>query len=199
MPKRNLKRKAPSEHKRYCWCTPFCGKKLTRQASRLHYKNLRRSQRDQMQDSETATESDDNLSSKSLAESLSGRGSPIYGSDDSNIQIEDVLLDKGDQRKYDDSEQESDLELKESSDNAKANPRPQDDIVSESEGGEEELAIDSDSEFDEWKDFDEENDAALSDEDKLQELEEILSAEEYAELWETRLYLISSRFVSFQI
>ena len=62
--------------------------------------------------------------------------------------------------------------------------------------GEEELASDnnSDSEFDEWKDFDEANEAALSDEEKLQEFEKILSAEEYAELWESRLYLILSRF-----
>jgi hypothetical protein len=63
MPKRNSKRKASPEHKRYCRCTgtPFCGKKLTRQARRLHYKNLRPSQRNKMQDSETATESDSDL------------------------------------------------------------------------------------------------------------------------------------------
>ena len=181
MPKRNLKRKAPPEHKRYCRCTPFCGKKLTQQARRLHYKNLRPSQHDEMQDSETATgtesESDEILYSESGRESVTS----INGSDD----IEDVLLDKGDPQHHWMEYDEQELE--------EANPGPQDDMASE---GEEELASDnnSDSEFDEWKDFDEANEAALSDEEKLREFEKILSAEEYAELWESRLYLILSRF-----
>jgi hypothetical protein len=174
MPKRNLKRKVPQEHKRYCRCTPFCGKKLTQQARRLHYKKLRPSQRDEMQDSETATEFDNNLSSES------GRGSPstsIYGSDDNDdIEDSDASLDQleGDhqhhQMEYDETE------LKDGSDN----------MVSEDDQ-EGFLGSDSESEFEDWKDFDEENETALSDEEKLEELEDILSSENYAELWQSRL------------
>jgi hypothetical protein len=200
MPKRKLKRKAPPEHKRYCWCTPFCGKKLTRQARRLHYKNLRSSQRDQIQDSETGTECDGILSLES------GRGSPttsirVYGSDD--FHVEDELLYPGDDEQdvvFEESSEKGEIEersnngkFEEPTENAKADPGPQDRDDISSEGGEEELlGSDCDSEFDEWKDFDEANEAALSDEERLKELEEILSDENYAELWESRLYLISS-------
>ena len=201
MRKQNLKRKAPPEHKRFCRCTPFCGKKLTRQARRLHYKNLQPSQRHKMQDSETATESDDNSSLESGRRSptpiygsddnssiKSGRRSstPIYGSDDS----EEPSIYQGDNQHQ--SMEYPEEELDESgSDYVEADyrPRSQDDMVSEE--GQEELASDSESEFDEWKDFDEVNEATLSDEEKLQELEEILSAEEYSELWKSRMFLTS--------
>ena len=85
---------------------------------------------------------------------------------------------------------EKDLELEEShgSDHTQANIGPQldDDMMPVVHD------IKSESEFDEWKDFDEVNEAALSDEEKLQEFEEILSAEEYTELWGSRMYLILS-------
>lgn len=44
------------------------------------------------------------------------------------------------------------------------------------------------SEFDAWKTFDEDSelDARVSDEEKLKELEDILTAEQYAQLWEDR-------------
>jgi hypothetical protein len=191
MPKQNLKRKAPPEEKKHCRCTPFCGKKLTQQARRLHYKNLRLSQRDEMQESETATESND--------QPKSGRASPtsINGSDDNENTSDSLVLGGKDhqlERHWmgNDSDEQ---QLEESSDNAKADPGPQDDRseVSECASGHEELTNDSesDSEFDEWKDFDEVNEGELSDGEKLQELEEFLSAGEYAELWESRLYLTS--------
>ena len=80
--------------------------------------------------------------------------------------------------------------FEEYSDNVKSQPRPEtpDDITSESEQ-EDLYGSECYSEFDEWKEFDETNEsAALTDEDRLQELEEILIDENYAELWESRLY-----------
>jgi hypothetical protein len=136
-----------------------------------------------MQDSETATEFDNNLSSES------GRGSPstsIYGSDDNDdIEDSDASLDQleGDhqhhQMEYDETE------LKDGSDN----------MVSEDDQ-EGFLGSDSESEFEDWKDFDEENETALSDEEKLEELEDILSSENYAELWQSRLCFLYIYFES---
>ena len=47
-----------------------------------------------------------------------------------------------------------------------------------------------DSEFDDWKAFDEEEEleAEHSDDDALREFEEMMGDEEYAELWSTRRY-----------
>ena len=49
---------------------------------------------------------------------------------------------------------------------------------------------DVDSEFDDWKAFDEEEEleAECSDEDALREFEEMMGDEEYTELWSTRWY-----------
>ena len=138
-----------------------------------------------MQDSETATESDSDL----IFESGS-RPTSIYGSHSDDIQV-DASADRD---KEDHQRHWMEYDQQELSDDAEADPRPQDDMVSDLEGGQEleELASDNESEFDEWKDFDEVNEAALSDEEKLQEFEEILGAEEYAELWASRLYLFLS-------
>ena len=294
MPKRPLKRKAPPEHKRYCWCTPHCGKKLTRQARRLHYKNLSTtSQRRQIPDSETCSESDGNSTSESARglptsstqvsyqiqaqaeESLVHQGDDeqegefeeesanhnfqelcanrdfddvnanwdfeedsanedfeedsvnrnfdedttvtcTQGGNEENINSEnrDFEEDSANRGIEDDSdngdfeedsanegieenrsnrvfeEDSANGEFEEYSDNAKSQPGPEtpDDITSESEQ-EDLYGSECDSEFDEWKEFDETNEsAALTDEDMLQELEEILSDENYAELWESRLY-----------
>lgn len=49
---------------------------------------------------------------------------------------------------------------------------------------------DVDSEFDDWKAFDEEEEleAEQSDKDALREFEEMMGDEEYAELWSTRMF-----------
>lgn len=46
------------ERKKYCHCTRFCNKKITQQAQRRHYKQLRPEQLDDAQDSATGTISD---------------------------------------------------------------------------------------------------------------------------------------------
>lgn len=61
------------------------------------------------------------------------------------------------------------------------------------EGGEglgDDIWSDQDSEFDVWKDYHEDNEAAAlqSDEERLHEFEDILGPEEQAELWESRVY-----------
>ena len=59
-------------------------------------------------------------------------------------------------------------------------------------------AEDVDSDFDDWKAFDEEElEAKQSDKDALREFEEMMGDEEYAELWSTRMFSLHHVLPSF--
>ena len=181
----------------------------------MHYKNLQPGLCDEMHDSITATES-----------SSTGEGSPLSKVPMCHSgNVEDALLDEAEQEchqlGYEGSDKQNDdvgesegewsnlgtsdtavlqqcgQERKWISDDDKIDVGSQEKILSE-DRQEQELESDSDSEFDERKGFDEECEAAavLSDEERLQELEDMLSAGNYAQLWESRLYLISSPLFS---
>jgi len=181
----------------------------------MHYKILQPNQCDEMRDSVTATKS-----------SSTGEGCPLSKVPMCHSEnVEDVLLDEAEQEchqlGYEGSDEQNDdvgesegewsnlgtsdttvlqqcgQELKWISDDDEIDVGSQEKILSE-DRQEQELESDSDSEFDEWKGFDEECEAAavLSDEERLQELEDMLSAGNYAQLWESCLYLISSPLFS---
>ena len=76
------KKKIKREHKKICYCTPDCGKKLTKQTRRLHYKKLGGAKPSRASSSAVSTGSEDHtlslvtISSES-SKSLPSQPSPI--------------------------------------------------------------------------------------------------------------------------
>jgi hypothetical protein len=216
MAKKSLKRKAPSERKKYCHCTPFCNKKLTQRVRRNHYKRLSSEQLGAAQDSATATVSDyssysgENLSSDSdalqaleaqtLACSNSAKGSSSeeskheisYDGSGGEDEERELLVDGGNERGSSYTRPDEDglgevsrvvQEDNDGDESEAGSGEP------EGEGLEDDFWSDQGTEFDEWRDYHEDDEAAAlqSDEERLQEFEDILGPEETAELWESRL------------
>jgi hypothetical protein len=216
MPKKNTKRKASGspEHKKYCRCTPFCNKKLSRQVRRRHYKQVRDKpeQCDGAQDSATATEFDYSSCSEkktsdavetptssyslnfikgsSSVENLNSQvgydGSKEESEDEEQVQVE------VDERGH---SQDEDVDITSSAvedDKEQTSSGDESDVVSEGLGlglGGGQGFEDHGSKFDEWREYreDDETAAIQSDVERLQEFDDILGAEEQAELWESHL------------
>lgn len=195
------KKKAPSERKKYCHCSPKCNKKLIRKTRRYHYKNIPNNQRHLIRGSESSSCSDadaaDLESPKNQAtvpmdrsqgkfdvqELMDSDGRSGAGDDGGDEFREDSEGEDGDFRMgHVSRREEGDDEGDESVSNYSEDLDLDDEIklggVSDSE---------NDSEFDDWKAFDEEElEVEHSDEDAQREFEEMMGDEEYAELWSTR-------------
>ena len=206
MPKKKSKLKASTERKKFCHCTPFCNKKLTQQARRNHYKRLRPEQFDAVQYSESAVSDNSSFSELFSSDSdlllaMGGPGLPLACSSD--------FISATSQIGYDESGEDEERELE---GGEKGFGRDEDgaarvqvdfdtgkeDLVRTRSDGEESgdgsgqwSDSDQGSEFDEWKAYHEDDEAAAlqSDEDRLHEFEDMLGPEEHAELWKSRLYL----------
>jgi hypothetical protein len=227
MPIKKTKRKASPEHKKYCWCTPFCNKKLTRQVRRRHYKQ-RPQQYGEAKDSETATESVKSTSSseKKLSDTVetssktsdedlhhqvgydgSGedeeqalevdeRGHSFDEDSDVNITSEDELEEQAQvevEERGHSFDEDVKITIAAEYDEEHTGSGEESDATSNSEGlaseGGQGFEDDHGLEFDEWKEYceDEETAALHSDEERLREFDDILGPEEHAELWESRL------------
>ena len=222
MSQRKLTRKTPTtERKKYCHCTPFCNKKLTRQARRRHYKRLQPEQLDAVQESAALdyssyssysekflSDSDSDVLEAPTIASSSNFARPSGSSSDETIHQSRVTGSPDGSVEDEDSQRE----LVESNEPGYTGDRAvpgQDDkehfkrgngeesegegssgqSASEREGLEHDISSDQGSDFDEWRDYNEDDETAAlqSDEERLHEFEDILGPEEHAELWESRL------------
>lgn len=218
MPKKNSKRKAYHERKKYCHCSPFCNKKLTQQARRLHYNRLRPEQLEAVHDSATATvsdyssyfSSDSDMLEPPLATSSfnSTKGSlseenthQIFYEGSGEDEVEGNDSERGYMPELEEEDGEVGRDVQDDNEHFEwnhAGGSARDEDSEEEPEGEGFCGDDfrsnqgSNSEFDEWKDYheDDERAALQSDEERLHEFEDILGPEEHAELWETRLYFI---------
>ena len=226
MSKIGRKRKAEPQRKKYCHCTTGCGKKLTRQSRRRHYKNLSDGTRpykssesastassldsdeeypdDESQASEEIdSESEDPTTSGDVGEAES----MAFDADDEDDEVgldedpeegqmcdEQEGMDNDISMEADDKEEESserrDNDEGDSNHGSLDHCHPDLAIHNTRNSSDSETSGDS-SEVDDdgdWKKFDEdeEHDAILSDEENMKQLEEILTADEYAALWNKR-------------
>jgi hypothetical protein len=228
MPRRKSKKKPLTDRKKYCHCTPFCNKKLTQQARRLHYKRLKPEQLDAVRDSAvsdyssiserfsdvlqaleapTTARKSNSVKDSSSDENIHQFGYDGTDSDSEEVEKHEPVEDEETRSGYT-SDEESGYTSK-----ADEGGGVQDEKghfyrtrsegeesgsgsgESEGEALEEDLWSDQGSEFDEWKAYHEDDEAAAfkSDEERLHEFEDILEGPaEHAELWESRLYFTFS-------
>lgn len=217
MPKKKSKVKGSTERKKFCHCTPFCNKRLTQQARRNHYKRLRPEQFDAVQYSESAVSDNSIFSEKVSSDSdtlQAMEGPGLLPTLASSSGFNSATSQIG----YDESGEDEEPELVEGDVNFKGFSQTfgRDEggaadkehlirtrsVGEESEDGSGEPegeALEDDygqwsdqgSEFDEWKAYHEDDEAAAlqSDEERLHEFEDILGPEQHAELWKSRQYL----------
>jgi len=192
------KRKAANERRKYCHCTPTCTSKVNRKTRLQHYRRanipFNRAPR-----SVTATKSDEegpeekiplpsvvcHGSERNIDDGYLGSGSEYEGDQMDSLEQEEVNNSDELGQEYNELRMNIDEEFVGGTEMEDSNSERED-------------LNDQDSEFDEWKEFDEEAEADLlenlSDSDRLSELDLMLDSDDLgadaheAEGWANRLY-----------
>lgn len=207
---RRKEEKVTSERKKYCHCAPKCNKKLLRKTRRHHYKKIPDNRRHLIRPSESCSDADPEshsglfpltLSQGPMNQSHQGQGSFAMlmdsdgssGGGESGEVFQDELMEESEGEDQGDDEGDYGMsQVSGSKGDDKGTEGYSEDLDSdkEKELGDFSDSEKVDSEFDDWKAFDEEDEfeAENSDEDALREFEEMMGDEEYAELWSTRRY-----------
>lgn len=205
------RKKATSGRKKYCHCSPICNKKLVRRTRRHHYKQIPDQRRHLIRASESCSDTDLEYHSalsplnettvpSNHLESHQGSfdGQELNESDASGSSggMEGGEAFKDELKEESEGDHEGDYGMAQVS-GSEGNDEEADGVSNYSENldSDDEIKLggfsdseDVDSEFDEWKAFDEEVEAERSDDDALREFEEMMGDEEYAELWSTRKF-----------
>jgi hypothetical protein len=202
------RKKVTSERKKYCRCSTKCNKKLLRTTRRHHYKKIPKNRQHLIRASESCSDAD--LESHSalsplnqgtgtvrtapfdVPELMDSDASGSSGGGEGGEAFPDELMEESE------GDYEGDYGMGQVSGSEGDDVGPggvlnySEDLDSDNEtkisgfGDSENL----DSEFDDWKAFDEDEEleAERSDDEALREFEEMMGDEEYAELWSTRRY-----------
>ena len=192
------RKKVKSKRKKYCHCSPECSKKLVRRTRRHHYNKIPKNRQHLIRPSESCSDQDSDRALSPLNQGMNIFQDLMDSSGSSGGEDPE-----GGEALQDESKEESDSDYEDYG-MGQVSGNEEDDVGAEDTSNDsEDLDSDNeirlggfsdsedvDSEFDDWKAFDEEEEleAEQSDKDALREFEEMMGDEEYAELWSTRMF-----------